>query len=93
MAAGFFSVGIVMYPEEDAGVHELLRYADTAMYQVKEQGRDAIQFFNKYMADKARNVLVMEGDLHKALEQHRFSLYYQPRVDVTTSQIVGAEAL
>ncbi|WP_342456755.1 EAL domain-containing protein [Saccharophagus degradans] len=87
------SVGIVMYPEEDAGVHELLRYADTAMYQVKEQGRDAIQFFNKYMADKARNVLVMEGDLHKALEQHRFSLYYQPRVDVTTSQIVGAEAL
>ncbi len=87
------SVGIVIYPEEDAGVHELLRYADTAMYQVKEQGRDAIQFFNKYMADKARNVLVMEGDLHRALEADAFSLHYQPRVDVHSNAIVGAEAL
>lgn len=87
------SVGIVIYPEEDAGVHELLRYADTAMYQVKEQGRNAIQFFNKYMADKARNVLVMEGDLHRAMEMEAFSLHYQPRVDVHTGAIVGAEAL
>ena len=87
------SVGIVIYPEDDAGVHELLRYADTAMYQVKEQGRDAIQFFNKYMADKARNVLVMEGELHRALETDAFSLHYQPRVDVHTGKIVGAEAL
>ena len=87
------SVGIVIYPEEDAGVHELLRYADTAMYQVKEQGRDAIQFFNKYMADKARNVLVMEGDLHRALEMDAFHLHFQPRVNVVTGAIVGAEAL
>lgn len=87
------SVGIVIYPEDGAGVHELLRYADAAMYQVKEQGRDAIQFFNKYMTDKARNVLVMEGDLHSALDQGRFSLHYQPRVHTATSEIVGAEAL
>ncbi|TVZ38524.1 PAS domain S-box-containing protein/diguanylate cyclase (GGDEF)-like protein [Alteromonadaceae bacterium 2753L.S.0a.02] len=87
------SVGIVIYPDEEAGVHELLRFADTAMYQVKEQGRDAIQFFNKYMADKARNVLVMEGDLHRALELNSFSLHFQPRVHVKTGEIVGAEAL
>src|SRR5690606_29350200 len=60
------SVGVVIYPEEEAGVHELLRYADAAMYQVKEQGRNAVKFFNKNMADNARNVLVMEGDLHMA---------------------------
>lgn len=84
------SVGIVIYPDEEAGVHE---FADTAMYQVKEQGRDAIQFFNKYMADKARNVLVMEGDLHRALEMEAFSLQFQPRVNVLTGEIVGAEAL
>lgn len=92
------SVGIVMFPEEGATgneseVHQLLQYADTAMYKVKEQGRNAIQFFNQYMADNARNVLVMEGDLHKALEKRRFSLNYQPRVDTYTSEIVGAEAL
>ncbi len=87
------SVGIVMFPEEGSGVNELLQYADTAMYQVKEQGRNAIQFFNRHMADNARNVLVMEGDLHKALETRRFSLHFQPRCDVNTSEIVGAEAL
>lgn len=87
------SVGIVMFPDEDASVHELLRYADTAMYQVKEQGRNAIEFFNRGMADNARNVLVMEGDLHKALENKRFSLHYQPRVDNLDATIVGAEAL
>ena len=87
------SVGIVMFPEEGAGVHELLQYADTAMYQVKEQGRNAIQFFNRYMADNARNVLVMEGDLHKALEDNRFSLHYQPRAIAKNSEVVGAEAL
>ena len=87
------SVGLVIFPEEQAGVHELLRYADAAMYQVKEQGRNAIQFFNKTMADRARSVLVMEGDLHHALEQNRFSLHYQPRVDANTGLIVGCEAL
>ena len=87
------SIGIVLFPEEDAGVHELLRYADTAMYHVKEQGRNAIQFFNKYMADNAKSVLVMEGDLHKALSNNWFSLHFQPRVDTVTSKVVGAEAL
>jgi len=87
------SVGVVIFPEEDAGVHELLRYADTAMYQVKEQGRNAIQFFNRYMADKARNVLVMDEALHKALSGNQFCLYYQPRVSVSELRVVGAEAL
>ena len=87
------SVGIVMFPEEDAGVHELLRYADTAMYRVKEQGRDSIEFFNKHMAVNARKVLMLEGELHKALDNRHFSLHYQPRVDTRSSRIVGAEAL
>ena len=87
------SVGIVLFPDEDSGVHELLRYADTAMYQVKDQGRDGIQFFNRYMADNARNVLVMEGELHRALEDEQFVLYFQPRVDTYSGEITGAEAL
>ena len=74
-------------------MHELLRYADTAMYQVKEHGRDGIQFFNRHMADNAKNVLVMEGELHKALEDNRFVVYYQPRVNTETGEITGAEAL
>ncbi|WP_370978952.1 putative bifunctional diguanylate cyclase/phosphodiesterase [Agaribacterium sp. ZY112] len=87
------SVGIVMFPEEDVSVHELLRYADTAMYQVKAAGRNDVEFFNKRMAENARDVLVMEGELHKALDEGAFDLHFQPRVDTETSTIVGAETL
>lgn len=87
------SVGVVIYPDKNSSVHELLRFADTAMYQVKEKGRDAIEFFNEDMADKVSRQLVMEGDLHRALEGKQFALHYQPKVDMGTGTIVGAEAL
>jgi diguanylate cyclase (GGDEF)-like protein/PAS domain S-box-containing protein len=87
------SVGVVVYPDKNNSVHELLRYADTAMYQVKEKGRDAIEFFNEEMAEKVSRQLVMEGDLHRALEEKQFQLHYQPKVDVSSGRVIGAEAL
>ncbi|WP_039913663.1 putative bifunctional diguanylate cyclase/phosphodiesterase [Cellvibrio mixtus] len=87
------SVGVVVYPDKNNSVHELLRYADTAMYQVKEKGRDSIEFFNEEMADKVSRQLTMEGDLHRALEEGHFQLYYQPKIDIKTNNVVGAEAL
>ena len=87
------SVGVVVYPDKNNSVHELLRYADTAMYQVKEKGRDSIEFFNEEMADKVSRQLVMEGDLHRALDEKQFEVYYQPKIDVKTGRVVGAEAL
>lgn len=87
------SVGVVVYPDKDNSVHELLRYADTAMYQVKEKGRDSIEFFNEAMADKVSRQLVMEGDLHRARDERQFQLHYQPKIDVVTGLVVGAEAL
>jgi diguanylate cyclase (GGDEF)-like protein/PAS domain S-box-containing protein len=87
------SVGVVVYPDKNNSVHELLRYADTAMYQVKEKGRDSIEFFNEEMADKVSRQLTMEGDLHRALEEGHFQLYYQPKIDIETNNVVGAEAL
>jgi diguanylate cyclase (GGDEF)-like protein/PAS domain S-box-containing protein len=87
------SVGVVVYPDKNNSVHELLRYADTAMYQVKEKGRDSIEFFNEEMADKVSRQLVMEGDLHRALDEQQFALHYQPKIDVMTGAVVGAEAL
>ena len=87
------SVGVVVYPDKDAGVDELLRFAYTAMYQVKEKGRDAIEFFNEDMAEKVSRQLIMEGDLHRALEEGQFQLYFQPKVDTITGRMIGAEAL
>ncbi|AQT59896.1 bifunctional diguanylate cyclase/phosphodiesterase [Cellvibrio sp. PSBB023] len=87
------SVGVVVYPDKNNSVHELLRYADTAMYQVKEKGRDSIEFFNEEMADKVSRQLTMEGDLHRAMDESQFKLYYQPKIDIRTGRVVGAEAL
>lgn len=87
------SVGVVVYPDKNNSVHELLRYADTAMYQVKEKGRDSIEFFNEEMADKVSRQLTMEGDLHRALDESQFQLFYQPKIDIQTGRVEGAEAL
>ncbi|AFU97507.1 putative bifunctional diguanylate cyclase/phosphodiesterase [Simiduia agarivorans] len=87
------SVGVVVYPDDNSSVHELIRFADTAMYQVKERGRDAIEFFNTDMADKVSQQLLMEGDLRRALQEDQFELYYQPKIDCKTGAVVGAEAL
>ncbi len=87
------SIGIVVYADKESSVHELLRFADTAMYQVKAKGRDAIEFFNLGMADKVSYQLRLESELHKALAEKQFELFFQPKVDVSTNRIQGAEAL
>lgn len=87
------SVGVVIYPDKEHSVHELLRFADTAMYQVKEKGRDAIEFFNEDMANRVSSQLIMEGDLHRALENKQFELHFQPKINLKSGRIVGAEAL
>ncbi len=87
------SVGAVMFPDGNVTVHELLRFADTAMYQVKEGGRNGIAFFNEAMAEQAKNQLVLEAELHKALSADQYELFYQAKVDVQTGMLTGAEAL
>ncbi len=87
------SIGIVMFPDGNTSPHELLRFADTAMYKVKDAGRDAVEFYTKGMADNATHLLIMEDALRKAFENDDFSLHFQPRVDNLTAKIVGAEAL
>ena len=89
------SVGVVMFPDEGEGatVHDLLSFADAAMYQVKDAGRNSVKFFDRNMTDKARKVLVLEDELHKALDRKQFTLNYQPRVNVRDGNIVGGEAL
>lgn len=87
------SIGIVVYSDNESSVHELLRFADTAMYQVKAKGRNAIEFFNLGMADKVSHQLKLESELHKALKENQFELYFQPKVGVTSGRILGGEAL
>ena len=87
------SIGVKIYAKEDTSAHELLRFADTAMYQVKSRGRNAIEFFNVEMSEKVSQQLILEGELHKAYELSEFALYYQPKYCALTREVKGAEAL
>ena len=87
------SVGIAVYPTDALTPDMLLRNADIAMYRAKELGRNNLQFFTQSMNEKVTERLHMETHLRKALELNEFLLYYQPKVDLNTKQIVGVEAL
>jgi diguanylate cyclase (GGDEF)-like protein len=87
------SIGIAIYPENGDCASDLLRNADTAMYQAKALGRNTYSFFTKEMNDIMIRRLEIEGQMHGALERDEFEVYYQPQLDVKSGRLVGAEAL
>jgi len=87
------SVGVAMYPTDGVDIDALLMNADTAMYRAKEAGRGGFQFYDMSMNARALDRLVMETMLRRALERSEFTLHYQPRIELDTGRIVGAEAL
>ena len=87
------SVGVTLYPSDDENADNLLRNADSAMYRAKEYGRNNFQFYVADMNVKARERLMLESSLRRALDRNEFMLYYQPRVDLLSGRVIGAEAL
>ncbi len=89
------SIGVAMFPAAD-GTYEtgndILRYADTAMYRAKDDGRDTVRFFRPSMQAAADTRLALEKELRHALERGEFSLFFQPQVN-SRGDILGAEAL
>ena len=87
------SVGVTLYPSDDENADNLLRNADSAMYRAKEFGRNNFQFYVAEMNIKARERLMLESSLRRALDRNEFMLYYQPRVSLQSGRVIGAEAL
>src|SRR5450432_1670752 len=87
------SIGISTYPEDGSDAETLMKNADTAMYQAKEKGRNNYQFFKKEMNLRAVKRQSLEGGLREALDHSQFVLHYQPKINLTTGNISGAEAL
>jgi len=87
------SIGVSVYPDDGLDAETLIKNADTAMYQAKENGRQGYQFFKPAMNVRAVKRQSIEENLRFALERHEFSLHYQPKIDLKTNEITGAEAL
>ena len=87
------SIGISIYPEDGESTQNLLKYADSAMYKAKSEGRNNFQYYNSTMTELALERVVMETSLRNALKEKQFVVYYQPQVNANTNKLIGMEAL
>ncbi|WP_413163142.1 EAL domain-containing protein [Capilliphycus salinus ALCB114379] len=87
------SIGIALNDSRKGTAEELLRNANTAMYQARSQGTGNYQVFEPKMIVDGKQHLQLETDLRLALERQEFVLHYQPLISLTTGQIIGLEAL
>lgn len=87
------SIGISIFPTDGSTVEALLKNADTAMYHAKEQGRNNCQFYSSGLNAAAAERLDLENELRRALEREEFLVFYQPKLNIHSRKILGAEAL
>lgn len=87
------SIGVSVYPDDGLDAEALIKNADTAMYQAKENGRQSYRFFKPAMNIRAVERQSIEESLRRALERQELALRYQPKVNLRTGAITGAEAL
>jgi diguanylate cyclase (GGDEF)-like protein/PAS domain S-box-containing protein len=87
------SIGVSICPDDGQNSETLIKNADTAMYQAKENGRQSYQFFKPAMNVRAVERQSIEECLRRALERKEFGLHYQPKINLKTGEICGAEAL
>ena len=87
------SVGISIFPKDGARPSELIKNADTAMYRVKQEGKNGFKFYDEGMTLEAIASITMENEIRKAIENESFEVYFQPQVDAVNDNLIGMEAL
>jgi diguanylate cyclase (GGDEF)-like protein len=87
------SLGIALLDNNSPDAETLIQNADAALYYAKDKGRNNYQFYSVSLSSKNPELLTLEKSLRYALERQEFTLYYQPRVNITTREITGMEAL
>jgi diguanylate cyclase (GGDEF)-like protein len=87
------SIGIALYPKNGDSAEDLLMNADLAMYRAKAMGRNNFQFYSPKMRTKSLRRLDLENEIRLAIQREEFTLHFQPRVDLRSWSVIGAEAL
>lgn len=87
------SLGISIYPDDSTEIESLIKYADTAMYHAKKQGKNNFQFFTPAMTEEAVKNFRLLSALKKAIHNEELEVYYQPQINFKTGEIIGLEAL
>ncbi|MDH5358631.1 MAG: EAL domain-containing protein [Gammaproteobacteria bacterium] len=87
------SIGISLFPNNDLPVETIIKQADTALYSAKEDGWENVKFFDSEMEVTATHRLHIEIALRKAVENQDLQIYFQPKFNIQTGSITGAEAL
>jgi diguanylate cyclase (GGDEF)-like protein/PAS domain S-box-containing protein len=87
------SIGLSLFPDDSKSAVELTRHADAAMYSAKKLGRNNYQFFTHALNEEAHERMMLEAGLRKALQRDELYLVYQPKIDLESRELVGAEAL
>lgn len=87
------SIGVTLYPQDRADAEQLIRHADQAMYVAKQEGKNRFHFFDVALESAQRDHSESLDRIQQALRQDEFVLMYQPKVNMLTSQVFGAEAL
>lgn len=87
------SIGIAVYPTDGENARTLLKNSDSAMYHAKDMGRNSYYFFTDEMNREVSRRLALEEQIIGALERNEFEVFYQPKLEIKTGKIMGAEAL
>ncbi|WP_052353750.1 sensor domain-containing protein [Neobacillus jeddahensis] len=87
------SIGISRFPHDDEEIGTLIKKADLAMQQAKQLGKNNFQFYMSKSIEMTKETFELEKDLRKAIENEEFVVYYQPKVNIHTGDIIGLEAL
>lgn len=87
------SIGAAIFPDDSRDINELMKFADIAMYKAKSEGRDQFSFFTGELNRKIHEEVEIASDMFRALEEKEFVLHYQPKIEIATGRIIGAEAL
>lgn len=87
------SIGITIFPDHSYDADTLMKYADAAMYQAKEEGKNTYRIYDETLNADMQQKMYIKNSLRRALDHQEFEVYYQPQIEIATGRINGLEAL